>query len=210
MSIRIGAGRWEISLDDAKAAVAGYAFAERKAGDELAPRWGYRTFDCIPASPGAGFSDLDILVAAGLNAQLGVNAIGALQVATRQAGPLLAAAAERGPAFTELPLEELADAPPPGSTGWLLAGRSRGCGSHDHRMARAAPDLLLRPVWRMDLRLDGGRHHRWNRDGHQDKGQRSGAGLRPISDRDHEGLLRHAQRRGIRDAGRSQVPPAGA
>ena len=66
-----------------------------------------------PGFPWPGFSDLDILVAAGLNAQLGVNAIGALQVATRQAGPLLAAAAERGLAFTELPLDKLADAPPP-------------------------------------------------------------------------------------------------
>lgn len=115
MSIRIGAGRWEISLDDAKAAATGYAFAGRKTGNGQAPKWGYRTFDCIPPSPGADFSDLDILVAAGLNAQLGVNAIGALQVATRQAAPLLAEAAERGPVFTELPLDELTGTPPPGT-----------------------------------------------------------------------------------------------
>ena len=85
MSIRIGAGRWEIPLDDAKAAVAGYAFAEQELGEEQAPKWGYRTFDCIPASPGAEFSDLDILVAAGLNAQLDVNAIVALRLATGRA-----------------------------------------------------------------------------------------------------------------------------
>ena len=51
MSITIGVRQWEISLDDAQAAVAGYAFAEQKLGKEHAPKWGYRTFDCIPASP---------------------------------------------------------------------------------------------------------------------------------------------------------------
>ena len=121
MSITIGAGRWEIPLDDAKAAVAGYAFAERRLGEEKAPKWGYRTFDCIPASPGAEFSDLDITVAAGLNAQLDVDAIAALQLATRRAQPYLTAAAERDQVFTELPPAELADEPLRGSTGWLLA-----------------------------------------------------------------------------------------
>lgn len=84
------------------------------------PRWAYRTFGCIPASPGADFSDLDILVAAGLNAQPDVNAIGALQLATRKAAPYLATAAARGPAFTELPPTELGNDPSGGSTGWLL------------------------------------------------------------------------------------------
>jgi len=107
-------------LDEAKAAVAGYAFAVREVGEERAPRWGYRTFDCVPASPGPDFSDLDILVAAGLNGELDVAAIGALQLATRRAAPYLAEAADRGQEFGRLTLAELADNPPAGTTGWLL------------------------------------------------------------------------------------------
>jgi hypothetical protein len=84
VSISLAAKRWTIALDEAKAAVAGYAFAVCEVGDELAPRWAYRTYDCIPASPGPDFSDLDILVAAGLNGELDVAAIGALQLATRR------------------------------------------------------------------------------------------------------------------------------
>jgi hypothetical protein len=95
VSISLAAKRWTIALDEAKAAVAGYAFAVREVGDELAPRWAYRTYDCMPASPGPDFSDLDILVAAGLNGELDVAAIGALQLATRRAGPYLAQAAVR-------------------------------------------------------------------------------------------------------------------
>jgi hypothetical protein len=130
VSITIGAGRWDIPLDDAKAAVAGYAFAERRLGDEKAPKWGYRTFDCIPASPGAEFSDLDITVAAGLNAQLDIDAIAALQLATRRAQPYLTAAVEREQRFTELPPAELNDEPPRGSTGWLLAHGIQADGGH--------------------------------------------------------------------------------
>jgi Family of unknown function (DUF6308) len=120
VSISIAGGRWTFTLGDAKAAVAGYAFAVRVVGDELAPRWGYRTYDCVPASPGPDFSDLDILVAAGLNGELDVDAIGALQLATRRAAPYLAAAADRGQEFTELTLAELSDNPRAGTTGWLL------------------------------------------------------------------------------------------
>ena len=120
MSISIAGKRWTITLDEAKAAVSGYAFAVRKVNGELAPRWAYRTYDCIPASSGPDFSDLDILVAAGLNGELDVAAIGALQLATRRAGPYLAQAAAAGQEFDKLVLAELADNPAPGTTGWLL------------------------------------------------------------------------------------------
>ncbi len=120
MSISLAAQRWTITLDEAKAAVAGYAFAVREVGDELAPRWGYRTYDCVPASPGPDFSDLDILVAAGLNGELDVAAIGALHLASRRAAPYLAQAAGRGQEFGRLTLAELADNPPAGTAGWLL------------------------------------------------------------------------------------------
>ena len=71
-------------LEQAKTAVAGYAFATQPVcQQEQVPKWGYRTYDCIPASPGPEFSDLDIFVAGGLNAQLDVKAVGSLQVAAR-------------------------------------------------------------------------------------------------------------------------------
>ncbi len=120
MSISLAGKRWTIALDEAKAAVAGYAFAVREVGDELAPRWGYRTYDCVTASPGQDFSDLDILVAAGLNGELDVAAIGGLQLATCRAAPYLAEAADRGQEFGRLTLTELADNSPEGTTGWLL------------------------------------------------------------------------------------------
>ena len=120
MSISLAAERWTIGLDEVKAAVAGYAFAVRDVGDERAPRWAYRTYDCVPASPGPDFSDLDIMVAAGLNGELDVAAIGALHLATRRAGPYLAQAAGRGQEFGRLTLGELADNPPAGTAGWLL------------------------------------------------------------------------------------------
>jgi hypothetical protein len=49
-----------------------------------------------------------------------VPAIGALQLATHRAGPLLASAAARGQEYTGLALAELADDPPGGTTGRLL------------------------------------------------------------------------------------------
>lgn len=72
---------------------------------------GYRTYDCVPASPGPEFGDLDILVAAGLNGELDVAAIGALHLATRRAPPCLAEAADREQEFGRLALAELADNP---------------------------------------------------------------------------------------------------
>src|SRR5258706_15854021 len=80
MSITIGAGKWQVNPKDAKLAVAGYAFGTREitgpSGSEQAPRWGYRTYDCIAASAGQEFSHLDILVAAGLNGRLDVASVG--------------------------------------------------------------------------------------------------------------------------------------
>lgn len=34
------------------------------------PRYAYRAYDCVPASDGSRFSDLDLLVTAGLNARV--------------------------------------------------------------------------------------------------------------------------------------------
>jgi hypothetical protein len=119
--IRIASGRWAIPLENAKAAVAGYAFATRPVHEQdRAPKWAYKTYDCVPASPGEDFSDLDIFVADGLNAHLDVNAVGALQVAVRRAARDLADAARHQHQLVDLPVEELSDDPPPDSIGWLL------------------------------------------------------------------------------------------
>lgn len=87
---------------------------------ELAARWGYRTYDCMPASAGDEFSDLDIVVAAGLNGQLNISAVGALQMAVRRAAPWLAEAAHAGTDFADLPRGHLGDDPAQGTVGWSL------------------------------------------------------------------------------------------
>lgn len=45
------------------------------------PRWGYRTYDCILPSPGSTCEPIDYLVVSGLNGQIDVSAVAALQVA---------------------------------------------------------------------------------------------------------------------------------
>jgi hypothetical protein len=120
MTISIALGQCQYSLADAKESVAGYAFADRPVRTATAPKWGYRTYDCIQAGPGPGFEPTDILVPAGLNGRLDVKAIGALQGVMPRVKPLMAEAASRAPDFTGLELSELADRPPSGSVGSLL------------------------------------------------------------------------------------------
>jgi hypothetical protein len=130
VTLEIGSRKFRFSTSDARLAVGGYAFGTRviepdrtMAGafkPELAPRWGYRTYDCVPASADDDFSDLDILVAAGLNGQLDISAVGALQVAVQRAAPWLAEAACAGTDFADLPRGELADDAPRGTVGWSL------------------------------------------------------------------------------------------
>lgn len=143
MTLEIGSGKFQFSTGDARLAVAGYAFGTRviepdrtMAGafePELAPLWGYRTYDCVPASAGDDFSNLDILVAAGLNGRLDISAVGALQVAARRAAPWLARAVRAGMDFADLPRGDLADDPPHGTVGWSL--------SEAWRQMMATPDV---------------------------------------------------------------------
>jgi hypothetical protein len=100
---------------------------------ELAPCWGYRTYDCIPASAGDDFSDVDILVASGLNGQLNITAVGALQVAVRRAATWLAHAARARTDFADLARGELADDPPHDTIGWAL--------TEAWRQMMATPDI---------------------------------------------------------------------
>jgi hypothetical protein len=143
MAFEIGRSKFRFSASDARLAVAGYAFGMRviepdrkMAGvfqPEQVPRWGYRTYDCIPASAPDDFSDLDILVAAGLNGQLDVRAVGALRAAVKRASPWLAEAALSRTDFADLPWHELSDYPPPDSVGWAL--------TEAWRQMMATPDI---------------------------------------------------------------------
>jgi hypothetical protein len=129
----IGNKRYRFGAGDARLALAGYAFGSREVmpsrakilrgafSRELAPVWGYRTYDCVLPSTGEDFSDLDILVAAGLNGRLDAPAVAALQLATRRAFPALADAASAGKEFADLSSEELGDRPAEGTVGRLLA-----------------------------------------------------------------------------------------
>lgn len=132
MTFEIGRGTFRFAAADARLALAGYAFGTREIQPsrapalrdaferELAPRWGYLTYDCVRPSAGDDFSDQDILVAAGLNGRLDVAAFGALQLATRRAAPALADAAQAGTDFADLTSGELADSPAEGTIGWSL------------------------------------------------------------------------------------------
>ena len=84
------------------------------------PRYAYRTYDCVPASLGPGFSDLDLLVGAGLNARIDVAAVARLRSFADRAEGHLDTAYKRQPDFLELTREEVGDEPPAGSAGWHL------------------------------------------------------------------------------------------
>jgi hypothetical protein len=141
----IGNGRFRFSASDARAPSPGTPSARASSSriglwpgafePELAPRWGYRTYNCIPASAGDDFSELDILVARGLDGRLEIPAVAALQVAVRRASPWLAQAARIGTDFADLPRGELADDPPHGTVGWSLTGA--------WRQMMATPDVGL-------------------------------------------------------------------
>jgi Family of unknown function (DUF6308) len=145
MTFQICGGKFRFSVADARLAVAGYAFGTRsvlpgQAGvlrgafePEPAPRWGYRTYDCVAASTGDDFTDLDILVASGLNGRLDVASVGALQLACRRAAHPLAKATLAGEDFANLTCGELAARPAEATTGWWL--------SEAWRQMMATPDV---------------------------------------------------------------------
>ena len=129
--IEMAVGQLRLTQDQARLAVAGYAFGSctihpKKAFDgafqaDRVPRWGYQTFDCVPASAGEEFNVADVLVASGLNGRLDVRAIAVLHsAANRAAGPL--ATAERlQPSFADMSSAELSDHPPDSSAGEALS-----------------------------------------------------------------------------------------
>jgi hypothetical protein len=46
---------------------------------QAVPRFAYRTYDCVLASDGPGFTDLDLLVSTGLNARIDMPAFARLR-----------------------------------------------------------------------------------------------------------------------------------
>jgi hypothetical protein len=120
-----------------KAIVAGYAFDDVEFTVHAAPgvpealsltrpQWAYRTYDCIPPSGGSEFSDLDLLVVDGLNAQLDASQLGAMQAIRPQLGEAIAAldgAETTTPGSTTFWLldpEHVRTAPPFGTPGWWI------------------------------------------------------------------------------------------
>jgi hypothetical protein len=84
------------------------------------PRYAYRTYDCVPASDGARFSDLDLLVIAGLNARVDMTAFARLRSFADRAADHLDAAHRMQPDFLRLHRDDVGDDPPEGSAGWHL------------------------------------------------------------------------------------------
>jgi Family of unknown function (DUF6308) len=85
------------------------------------PRYAYRTYDCVPASDGARFSDLDLLVIAGLNARIDMTAFARLRSFADRAADHLDTAHRMQPDFLRLHRDEVGDDPPEGSAGWHLS-----------------------------------------------------------------------------------------
>ena len=121
-----------IAWDDALAAVLGYARATRqlrlsRQGDlapetVLVPAYAYRAYDCVPPTTEAGFGWLDVLVVDALNGKLSHSIIRALHHAGQRAWPHVARAVELagGATFWELPADQVARRPTPGTVGAAL------------------------------------------------------------------------------------------
>lgn len=85
------------------------------------PRYAYRTYDCVPTSDSARFSDLDLLVIAGLNARVDMTAFARLRSFADRAAGHLDAAHRMQPDFLQLDRGDVGDDPPEGGAGWHLS-----------------------------------------------------------------------------------------
>jgi len=82
------------------------------------PRWGYRSYDCVPTTSGP-LTELDMLVANGLNGQLDLSAC----LAVRAVAPAVDAALARIPVdlcFWQLGAGDVAAVPAPESDAWWI------------------------------------------------------------------------------------------
>lgn len=118
----------------ARSVILGYAFGEREQAwtspsgqpvgempnsDLRRANWAYRSYDCVPSSPGP-ITAMDVLVVNGLNGQVGSEQT----LAIMAVAPLIDEALSAAPtdlAFWDLPYAELGELPPsPESAAWPL------------------------------------------------------------------------------------------
>jgi hypothetical protein len=101
------------------------------------PRYAYRTYDCVPTSDGPGFTDLDLLVTAGLNARIDMTTFVRLRSFADRAADHLDAAHRLQPDFLQLDRDEVGDDPAEGSGGWhLFEAWRQGMATPGLRVAR--------------------------------------------------------------------------
>jgi hypothetical protein len=118
------------------------------------PRYAYRSYDCVPASEGAAFSDLDLLVTAGLNARIDVTTLARLRSFADRAAVHLDAAHRLEPDFRRLGREELGDDRPKvrGSAEWhLYEAWRQGMATPGLRIARVHKMLHHKRPWLVPL-----------------------------------------------------------
>lgn len=130
MGFKLLRGRVVYSDDEALDTVREYAFATDLVTADArfpeafepheVPRYAYRTYDCVPASEGPEFNDLDLFVGAGLNADLDVATITRLRSFADRAAMHLHRAHQLQPDFLHMSRVELGDDPPTDSAGWHL------------------------------------------------------------------------------------------
>ena len=125
-------------IDDPLTVIAGYAFTSRKMelsmsdrvviGEDPSPerpRWGYRTYDCVAATEGSELVGADVLIAAGLNGDLTVDRVGAIQAAAPPVGEAIARIDEMlgerdAPTFWELDRTEIEQPGSEDGVGWWM------------------------------------------------------------------------------------------
>ena len=127
---RLAGGAVVYSAAEALEAIREYAFATETLkpdadfpdafAPEEVPRFAYRVYDCIPASEGPGFTDLDLLVVTGLNARIDMRALARLRSFADRAAADLELAHTMQPDFLHLTRDEVGNNPQPGSAGWHL------------------------------------------------------------------------------------------
>lgn len=129
---RIELSDGSIVVEDPLAVIAGYAFARdtpdsspwkgptygELAGTKRA-RWAYATYDCVPAAAGPRLTGVDLVIAAGLNGDMNVGRVGALQAAAQNVGQMIDLMDEDTP-FWQMDRGDI-DEPTQGSPWWPLA-----------------------------------------------------------------------------------------
>jgi hypothetical protein len=158
----LAGGAAAYSVDDAFDAVREYAFAtvpiaaDARFPDAFepheVPKYAYRAYDCVPASPGRRFTDLDLLVGAGLNARIDMTVFVRLRSFADRAAGHLDVAHRRQPDFLQLTPDEVDDDPPEGSAGWHLnRAWQHGMATPELDVARVHKTLHHKRPWLVPL-----------------------------------------------------------